>query len=72
MRKSERLDDFYKEKCRLHKRYLPDFRTGQLDSCFYGWLMSKKGMDLFFPEDDEMIDLFREYIKETVGERFED
>lgn len=73
MRKAERLDEFYKEKCRLHKKYLPDFRAGQLDSCFYGWLMSEKHKDLFFPEEDEMIDLFREYCEEMVGEeRFED
>lgn len=67
MRKAERLDDFYAEKCRLHKKYLPDFRVGQLDSSFYGWLMNTKGKDLFFPEDDDMIDLFREYMHEMVG-----
>lgn len=71
MRKAERLDNFYAEKCRLHKKYLSDWRVGQLDSNFYGWLMSTKGKDLFFPEEDEMIDLFREYINEMVGKRFE-
>lgn len=72
LRKAERLDKFYTEKCRLHKKYFPDFRAGQLDSCFYGWLMGEKSKDLFFPEEDEMINLFREYCKEMAGEKFED
>ena len=72
MRKSERLDYFYDEKCRLHKKYLNDWRVGQLDSNFYGWLMAQ-GRDLFFPEEDEMLRWFKQYIKEMVGEeRFED
>lgn len=73
MRKAERLDYFYDEKCRLHKKYLPDWRVGQLDSNFYGWLSYAQGRDLFFPEEDEMLKWFKMYIKETVGEeRFED
>lgn len=73
MRKSERLDYFYDEKCRLHKKYLPDWRVGQLDSNFYGWLTAIQGRDLFFPEEDEMLKWFKTYIKELVGEeRFED
>ena len=73
MKKSERLDYYYDEKCRLHKKYLPNWRMGQLDSNFYGWLMATQGRDLFFPEEDEMLRWFKEYIKEIVGEeRFED
>jgi hypothetical protein len=72
MRKAERLDYFYDEKCRLHKKYLPDWRVGQLDSNFYGWLTSSQGKDMFFPEEDEMLKWFKTYIKEMVGERFED
>ena len=73
MRKAERLDYFYDEKCRLHKKYLPDWRVGQLDSNFYGWLMHVQARDLFFPEEDEMLKWFQMYIKEVVGEeRFED
>ena len=70
MRKSERLDYFYDEKSRLHKKYLPDFRVGQLDSCFYGWLMHTQGRDMFFPEEDEMLKWFKMYIKEMVGEKW--
>ena len=73
MRKAERLDYFYDEKSRLHKKYLPDWRVGQLDSNFYGWLGAVQGRDLFFPEEDEMLKWFKQYVKEMVGEeRFED
>lgn len=70
MRKSERLDYFYDEKCRLHKKYLSDWRVGQLDSNFYGWLMGEQKRDLFFPEEDEMLRWLKMYIKEVVGERW--
>ena len=33
----------------------PDLRFGQLMSNFFGWLMQEKGVDLFFPEEDKMI-----------------
>lgn len=72
MRKSDRLDYYYDEKSRLHKKYLSDWRVGQLDSNFYGWLMEKYKVDLFFPEEDKMLRYLREYIKELVGNRFED
>jgi hypothetical protein len=52
---------------------LSDWRVGQLDSNFYGWLMGEQKRDLFFPEEDEMLRWLKEYIKEVVGEeRFED
>ena len=63
MRKAERLDYFYDEMCRLHKKYMCDIR----------WLQFTQGRDLFFPEEDEMLRWLKEYIKEVVGEeRFED
>ena len=71
MRNPDRLDEFYAEKCRLHKKYLPDLRVGQLDSNFYGWLAQNKERDLFFPEENEMIKHFKEFIKDMVGERYE-
>ena len=36
-------------------------RFGQLCSNFFGWLMSEKKIDLFFPEEDSMIEYFKEY-----------
>lgn len=65
MRNPERLDAFYEELCRIHKEHFSDWRFGQFCSNFFGWLASEKGRDLFFPEEDKMI----EYIQEYAGER---
>lgn len=64
MRNPERLDDFYKQLCDLHKKYTPDWRFGQLCSNFFGWLYSVKGKDLFFPEENEMMKYIEEYFSE--------
>lgn len=65
MRNPKRLDVFYKELCRIHKDHFPDWRFGQFCSNFFGWLASEKRIDLFFPEEDKMM----EYIQEYAGER---
>lgn len=65
MRNPKRLDTFYDEWCYLHKKYVPDWRFGQLCSNFFGWLMSEKGKDLFFPEENEMIELLQEFLHEA-------
>lgn len=65
MRKPERLYDFYRELTRIHIEHFPDWRFGQFCSNFFGWLASQKKIDLFFPEESEMI----EYIKEYAGEK---
>ena len=44
---------------------MPDIRVGQLHSIFYGWLASVKSRDLFFPEEDKMLEYFKEYLKEN-------
>lgn len=72
MRYPDRLDSFYSEKCRLHKKYFPDWRVGQFDSNFYGWLASTYHIDLFFPEEFEMIKYIKEFVKETVGDRYDE
>lgn len=61
MRNPERLDSFYEELKDMHKTYFPDWRFGQFCSNFFGWLMSKKKIDLFFPEEGEMLKYLREY-----------
>lgn len=61
MRNPDRLDSFYNEFKGLHKTYFSDWRFGQLCSNFFGWLMSKKGVDLFFPEENKMLEYFKEY-----------
>ena len=61
MRNPNRLDAFYEEMKIIHKKSFPDWRFGQLMSNFFGWLMSEKKRDLFFPEEEDMIEYFREY-----------
>lgn len=61
MRDPNRLDKFYEEFCKLHKEKFPDWRFGQLCSNFFGWLYSEKGRDLFHPEEDKMLEYFKEY-----------
>lgn len=61
MRDANRLDKFYDEMKEIHKKSFSDMRFGQLMSCFFGWLVTEKGKDPFFPEEDKMIEYFREY-----------
>ena len=61
MRKVERLDKFYDELKEIHKKSFPDMRFGQLMMNFLGFVNSTKKRDPFFPEEDEMIELFKEY-----------
>ncbi len=61
MRNPDRLDVFYDEMKRLHKESMPDWRFGQLICNFFGWIYEKYKMDPFFPEEDKMIEYFREF-----------
>lgn len=61
MRNPDRLDDFYNELKAIHKKYFCDWRFGQFCSNFFGWLMSEKEVDLFFPEEQKMIEYIKEY-----------
>ena len=65
MRNPNRLYNFYDEMRDIHMKSFPDWRFGQLMSNFFGWLMSEKKRDLFFPEEDEMIGYFREFANDT-------
>lgn len=65
MRDINRLDTFYDELKEIHKQ-VPDWRFGQLYSNFFGWLMSKKKIDFFFPEEDKMLEYLKEFIKEVT------
>ena len=51
MRNAERLDQFYEELKQFHKRYLPDWRFGQLMYNFQNWVMKNIGRDIFYIED---------------------
>ena len=61
MRNPNRLDNFYFQLREIHKTKFPDWRFGQLMSNFFGWLMTEKGIDLFFPEEDKMLEYFKEF-----------
>ena len=61
MRNPNRLDGFYEELKKIHKEEFPDWRFGQLMSNFFGWLMAEKKIDLFFPEEEKMMEYFREF-----------
>lgn len=61
MRNPNRLDFFYEEFKKIHKESFPDLRFGQLISNFFGWIYSEKKRDIFFPEEDEMLELLKEY-----------
>ena len=63
MRDPNRLDNFYDELKKIHKERFANWRFGQWCSNFFGWLMSEKGVDLFFPEEDMMLGYIREYSK---------
>ena len=65
MRDPNRLNYFYSTMKVLHQACFPDLRFGQLMSNFFDWLMGSKGVDLFFPEENKMLEYFREYCKEN-------
>ena len=64
MRDPKRLTKFYDEFNRIHQQYFSDWRFGQLISNFFGWIYSEKKIDIFFPEEDRMIELLREFAGE--------
>lgn len=66
MREPNRLYDFYRELQTIHIGYFPDWRFGQLMSNFFGWLVSEKNVDIFFPEEEKMVEYLKEYT-ESLG-----
>lgn len=67
MRNPNRLYDFYKQLQEIHITYFPDWRFGQLCSNFFSWFATEKKRDLFFLEEDEMIDHIKEYAEKYVS-----
>ena len=61
MRNINRIDKFCNELAEVWKK-VPDWRFGQLMSNVLGQMQSE-GKDIFFPEEDEMIEYFRNYFK---------
>ena len=67
MRNPERLYDFYDKIRDIHMERFSDWRFGQLCSNFFGWLLEKRGIDIFFPEEDKMLEYLEEYAEEVTG-----
>lgn len=66
MRNINRLDDFYKKLSNIHKN-VPDWRFGQFILNFISWHYNKYKRDIFYIEEDKMLKLFEEFIKEMRG-----
>ena len=65
MRDINRLDKFYDELKEIHKKNFPDWRFGQLlVNVLADWQAETK-RDIFFLEEDEMIQIFRDYVNKS-------
>lgn len=69
MRDAYRLYKFYEELREIHMKYFPDWRFGQMISNVLVDWRFKTGRDIFFIEEDEMIQIFRDYVKSTEDNR---
>lgn len=58
MRDKERLKAFYKELDEIHEKHFPNWRFGQL---IVNLARENPNCDFFFPEEDKMIQMFRDY-----------
>lgn len=67
MRDPKRLDNFYDTLKAIHMSYFPDWRFGQLFDNFRNWLIAYKGVDIFFPEEDAMIQYVTEFANLNSG-----
>jgi len=61
MRKPERLDAFYTELMNIHKENYTDLRFGQFIA-FINNYITKQGLDPFFLEEKEYLDLVKEVV----------
>lgn len=64
MRDVNRLYKFYDELRDIHMTYFPDWRFGQMITNVLGDWQAKNKRDIFFLEEGEMIQIFRDYVKE--------
>lgn len=64
MRNLNRIDEFCNELARLWKTNCIDWRFGQLISNVLGSYQDETKRDIFFPEDDELLDFFKKYFGE--------
>lgn len=60
----EKVNAFYIELNKAHLEYKPQWRFGQFMYNFFSWISSQKLKDIFYIEEDEMMELLKEYIGE--------
>lgn len=60
MREPTRIFKFCNELAKIWREYAPDWRFGQLMMNVLG-AMQASGKDPFFPEEDEMLQFFKDY-----------
>lgn len=65
MRDINRLDKFYDELKEIYKKHFPDWRFGQMIVNVLADWQAKTKRDVFFPEEDEMIQIFRDYVNKA-------
>ena len=68
MRNPNRTYEFCNEFAKIWSERLPDWRFGQLMGNFMSWCINTKKRDPFFPEETEMIELFKEFCGVKEGE----
>ena len=61
MRDKNRLYGFYEQMRDIHINYFPDWRFGQLFYNFSVWVSRKKGIDLFYPEENVALAYLKEF-----------
>ena len=64
MRDPNRLYNFYNELQCIHMKH-PHMRFGQLVYNFTKWLDDTKNIDIFYLEENDLLTLFKEYMKEA-------
>ncbi len=69
MRDPNRLNGFYDGLKKIHMEYFPDWRFGQLCSNFFGWLYGSHHIDLFFVEEDRMLEYLNQWKDNMRGRR---
>ena len=65
MRDPARIYKFCNRFAELWAGSVDDWRFGQLISNFFGWIYETKKRDIFFIEEDEMLELLEEYCKQN-------
>lgn len=62
MRDVNRLYKFYDELRDIHMTYFPDWRFGQMIINVLGDWQSHTERDIFYLEEDEILQIFKDYI----------